>query len=45
MKVLMEGNFVERRENVLWFGAPGSGKTHLLCAVAQNLVQMGMSVY
>jgi DNA replication protein DnaC len=45
MKVLMEGAFVERRENVLCFGAPGSGKTHLLCAVAQNLVQLGMSVY
>jgi len=45
MKVLMEGAFVQRRENVLCFGAPGSGKTHLLCAVAQNLVQMGMSVY
>lgn len=45
MKVLMEGAFVERKENILCFGAPGSGKTHLLCAVAQNLVQMGMSVH
>lgn len=45
VKVLMEGAFVGRRENVLCFGAPGSGKTHLLCAVAQELVQMGMSVH
>jgi DNA replication protein DnaC len=45
VKVLMEGTFVGRRENVLCFGAPGSGKTHLLCAVAQELVQMGMSIH
>src|SRR5438128_539462 len=31
-RTLLEGSFVERRENVLAFGAPGSGKTHLLCA-------------
>ncbi len=41
----MEGALVGRRENVLCFGAPGSGKTHLLCAVAQELVHRGMSVY
>lgn len=45
VKVLMEGAFVGRRENVLCFGAPGSGKTHLLCAVAQELVQMGLPVH
>src|SRR5262249_55470543 len=27
---LLEGSFVDRRENVLAFGVPGSGKTHLL---------------
>lgn len=36
---LVEGGFVERRENVLAFGNPGSGKTHLLCAIAQELVR------
>jgi DNA replication protein DnaC len=32
---LRDGAFVERRENVLAFGKPGSGKTHLLCALCQ----------
>jgi len=30
VKVLLEGSFLERTENVLAFGNPGSGKTHLL---------------
>jgi DNA replication protein DnaC len=29
---LLDGAFLDRRENVLAFGNPGSGKTHLLCA-------------
>ncbi len=41
---LLEGSFVDRRENVLAFGVPGSGKTHLLCAVAQELVRAGRCV-
>jgi DNA replication protein DnaC len=41
---LLEGSFVERRENVLAFGKPGSGKTHLLCAVAQELLRAGRRV-
>ncbi len=40
---LLSGDFVDRRENVLVFGAPGSGKTHGLCAVAQELVRAGRS--
>jgi DNA replication protein DnaC len=35
---LRDGSFLDRRENVLAFGNPGSGKTHLLCALAQELV-------
>ena len=42
---LLEGTFLSRRENVLVFGKPGSGKTHLLCAIAQELVQTGHRVY
>ena len=41
---LLEGSFVDRRENVLVFGVPGSGKTHLLCAVGQELVRAGRKV-
>lgn len=36
---LLEGSFLERRENVLAFGNPGSGKTHLLCALCLELVR------
>lgn len=36
---LLDGSFLERRENVLAFGNPGSGKTHLLCAIARELVE------
>ncbi len=42
--VLLEGSFLDRRENVLAFGNPGSGKTHLLCAIGQELVQQGRRV-
>jgi DNA replication protein DnaC len=41
---LLEGSFLERRENVLVFGQPGSGKTHLLCALGQELVRAGRKV-
>lgn len=35
---LLDGTFLDRCENVLAFGRPGSGKTHLLCAIAQELI-------
>jgi len=35
---LLEGTFVERAENVLAFGLPGRGKTHLLSAIARELI-------
>ena len=38
---LLAGEFLGRAENVLAFGNPGSGKTHLLCAVAQELIHQG----
>jgi DNA replication protein DnaC len=41
---LCEGHFVERAENVLCFGLPGRGKTHLLCAIARELILRGHSV-
>jgi len=44
-KTLLEGSFLDRKENVLAFGNPGSGKTHLLCALGQELVQQGRRVF
>src|SRR5437764_1649524 len=41
---LREGDFVDRKENLLAFGKPGSGKTHLLCGLAQELVRAGRQV-
>jgi DNA replication protein DnaC len=38
LKVLLEGGFLDRKENLLAFGNPGAGKSHLLCAIAQELV-------
>jgi len=43
--VLLEGDFLDRRENVLVFGNPGGGKTHLLCALGHELIQKGRTVY
>lgn len=41
---LVDGQFLARRENVLAFGNPGSGKTHLLCALGIELVNRGFPV-
>jgi len=39
VRTLVQGDFVGRCENVLAFGQPGSGKTHLLCAIGQHLIR------
>lgn len=44
LPALCEGGFVERAENVLVFGLPGRGKTHLVAAVGHELVQRGYAV-
>jgi DNA replication protein DnaC len=44
VRSLLEGSFVDRHENVLIFGVPGSGKTHILCALGQELVRGGRTV-
>jgi DNA replication protein DnaC len=41
---LLDGRFLDRKENVLAFGNPGSGKTHLLCALCQELVHQDRRV-
>jgi DNA replication protein DnaC len=41
---LRDGSFVERQENLLAFGKVGSGKTHLLCGLAQEQARAGRRV-
>lgn len=42
---LLEGSFLDRCENILAFGNPGSGKTHLLCAIAQELINKDRRIF
>lgn len=44
VQTLLTGRFIAQRENVLAFGNPGSGKTHLLCAIGQELARQGHRV-
>jgi DNA replication protein DnaC len=44
VSALLDGSFLSRRENVLAFGNPGSGKTHLLCAICQEMIRQGHRV-
>ena len=45
VRTLLEGSFVDRCENLLVFGKSGTGKTHLLCAIGQELIRSGRKVY
>jgi DNA replication protein DnaC len=45
VKSLLDGSFVDRRENLLAFGTVGGGKTHLLSGIAHELVRQGRKVY
>lgn len=42
---LRDGFFLDKAENVLAFGNPGTGKTHLLCAIAQELIRNERRIY
>ena len=44
LPTLCEGAFVERGDNLLAFGLPGRGKTHLVCAIGYELIQRGYRV-
>lgn len=44
LPTLCAGGFIERAENLLAFGLPGRGKTHLLAAIGHELVQRGYRV-
>lgn len=41
---LRAGDFVDRTQNVLCFGLPGTGKSHLAAAIGHELVEQGRSV-
>ena len=41
---LLSGQFIENCENILAFGNPGSGKTHLLCAIGNELIHQGKQI-
>jgi len=43
-RTLLDGAFLDRCENLLVFGQSGSGKTHLLSALGQELARVGRSV-
>jgi DNA replication protein DnaC len=45
VKTLVDGAFLDRMENVLAFGQPGTGKTHVLCAIGQELIYRDRKVY
>lgn len=42
--VLRDGNFINRAENVLVFGLPGTGKTHFVAALAYEWIQNNHSI-
>lgn len=44
LNVLINGSFLNRSENILAFGNPGSGKTHFLCAIGYALIEKGKQV-
>ena len=44
LNVLVNGSFLSQSENILAFGNPGSGKTHLLCAIGHALIECGKKV-
>jgi DNA replication protein DnaC len=41
---LCKGEFVDKAENVLAFGLPGRGKTHLVCAIGHELLKKEIAV-
>jgi DNA replication protein DnaC len=44
LPTLCEGGFADRGENVLVFGLPGRGKSHVVCAIGHELVRRGRRV-
>ena len=45
VRELAKGDFLDRADNVLCFGLPGVGKSHVAAAIGHELVRRGRSVY
>src|SRR5512142_1421282 len=45
VRAVLDGTFADRCENVPAFGNPGSGKTHVLSSIGQELIRSGRRVY
>ena len=45
VRELAKGDFLDRAVNVLCFGLPGVGKSHVAAAIGHELVRRGRSVY
>jgi DNA replication protein DnaC len=44
LKTIFEGDWVDRAENLLLFGLPGRGKSHLVSAIGNELIDRGYKV-
>jgi DNA replication protein DnaC len=44
VRQLLRGEYLDKRENVLFIGNPGTGKTHLACALAFSACAQGRKV-
>jgi DNA replication protein DnaC len=44
IRELMSGEFVDKRENILFIGNSGTGKTHLACSIAFSACMQGRRV-
>lgn len=42
---LLDGRFLQRKENILLFGTPGGGKSHLISGLAQEMIRKGFKAY
>lgn len=44
IQTLCEGEFLQSTSNILLFGLPGRGKTHIACAIGHELIRRGHRV-